>query len=436
MPSYPYIIDEFQLPLHARLQSEAPRSSSPPPELRQDADSITVSGKSFKLKFSRQSGQIVEAVSDGELLLTGGPVLNLTPLRLLPITVKSCEAYIVPGDDGHSGRACIAVKGSHGGIGVEYSLLIDGDGWMDVKYTVTQPPSAKQKYDEVGLMFIVPEGMNRLSWERKGLWSVYPKDHIGRNEGAAIKVRPGPLQQYREKPTWPWYHDMNDFHLLGKNQAGYGMTHDFRAAREYIYWEEIYRDGAPGRLRIESDGKTHAVRVADADPLVSWIFDDRHPSVRRSGEWQEYGDPKDIFGTELYSEEKGAFVECCFSGKHIAWIGARNNNMGKADVYIDGICAARGVDAFSSKKEHAQVLFRKTDLADKNHVIRIVVTGEKSSASLGAYVLVDAFSDEFTGSGLSVHINRDWSYGLGWGNYNRRTKTLKKGFTDTIRLKL
>jgi len=436
-PVYSYTVDSFKLPLTAHPGYAGKDGASvPTPELRNDGDRITVAGKSFSLIFSRQSGQIVEAVAGGERLLIGGPVLNLSPLQLPPLAVESCASCIEPQSAGKSAGAHITVKGSYGDIGIEYSLFITGDGYMDVEYTVTRPPSPKQKYDEVGIMFLVPQRVNRLSWERKGLWSVYPQDHIGRNRGIAVKVRPGSLLKYRDEPSWPWYQDMNDFHLLGKNQDGYGMTHDFRAAKEYIYWEEIYREGAPSRLRIESDGKTHAVRMAKVYPAADWLCDDRHASVHRSGKWNEFSDSNDISGTELYSNHKGSFVECSFSGTSVRWIGARNNNLGKADVYIDGVCVARGVDGYAPRKEYQQALFEKTGLADKEHVIRIVVTGEKAPASLNTYVLADAFSDVVTDDILGVHINKEWAYRLSWGNYDRHVKKLKNGFSDKVRLKL
>ncbi len=120
--------------------------------------------------------------------------------------------------------ARIAVSGAYGEIDFDYTLLVDGSGRMKGVYTITRPPSGKPAYDEVGITFFTPLDMDRIAWQREGLWSTYPENHIGRNRGIAVKVRVEPALTYRHKPTWPWYHDMEDFHLRGKDHQGYGTT--------------------------------------------------------------------------------------------------------------------------------------------------------------------------------------------------------------------
>ena len=46
-------------------------------------------------------------------------------------------------------------------------------------------------FREVGVAFDLVNQVDRLKWDRKGLWSVYPKDHIGRNEGEALRREEG-----------------------------------------------------------------------------------------------------------------------------------------------------------------------------------------------------------------------------------------------------
>ena len=39
--------------------------------------------------------------------------------------------------------------------------------------------------DEIGVYFIASPVMDTFQWRRKGQWTVYPDDHIGRCEGIA-----------------------------------------------------------------------------------------------------------------------------------------------------------------------------------------------------------------------------------------------------------
>jgi beta-galactosidase len=45
--------------------------------------------------------------------------------------------------------------------------------------------SPKADVQELGWIFEMPKAFDRFSWNRDGTWTVYPKDHIGRNEGTA-----------------------------------------------------------------------------------------------------------------------------------------------------------------------------------------------------------------------------------------------------------
>ena len=52
---------------------------------------------------------------------------------------------------------------------------------------------------EIGLGFSVPRDCEVLRWERRGDWSVYPEDHIGRTKGEAraIAAHPAEWEQFR-----------------------------------------------------------------------------------------------------------------------------------------------------------------------------------------------------------------------------------------------
>jgi len=96
---------------------------------------------------------------------------------------------------------------------------------------------------EVGIAVMAPREMDKLTWQRKGLWSAYPDNHIGRLEGEAKLYRNEVFQkvEFNAPHTWDWYLDeepegTNDFRsmkmnylsgsLLNKQNQGIGTISD------------------------------------------------------------------------------------------------------------------------------------------------------------------------------------------------------------------
>ena len=63
---------------------------------------------------------------------------------------------------------------------------------------------------------------------------------------------------------------------------------------------------------------------------------------------------------------------------------------GLADVYIDGARVAEGIDCYDKIRTGTR-LFSKSGLSSGVHTIKIVVTGEKNSASTGVALVHDYF---------------------------------------------
>jgi hypothetical protein len=148
---------------------------------------------------------------------------------------------------------------------------------MTIGYDIQGRPEGAS---ELGLSFVLPADTSSLSWKRIGLHSVYPEDHIGRNEGTALKVRPGAADGYRQRPGWAWASDMTDYFLFGKDHEGYDATRDFRGLKAAVVRAEAAFGGTAVRLRVEADG-TKAVRaevLADGrvrlNILDAWSYPD------------------------------------------------------------------------------------------------------------------------------------------------------------------
>jgi hypothetical protein len=68
----------------------------------------------------------------------------------------------------------------------------------------------------------------------------------------------------------------------------------------------------------------------------------------------------------------GEWCKFSFTGKGVKWIGGKNNDHGKADVYLDGKLDAT-VDTSSPSWRRQQELYVKTGLADGPHVLMVQI---------------------------------------------------------------
>ncbi len=432
-PSLKLLVDEFKLSLTDRVISRMATEGSSP-GLRQTAKEVVVAGKDFSIVFDKRAGSIKEGIYKGKKLLIGGPQLNLFGMALEGFKIGSVEA--VKNED----HVVVNIAGSHGSIGVAYAIRINGAGQVETTYTITNPPKEHGAYDEVGISYMLTDSIDTLQWDRKALWSVYPDDHIGRPKGKAVRYKGGKAEVYRQEPSWSWSMDMKDYLLWGKDHEGWQMTNDFRSAKHHIYSADIYESKTRRGIRVESDGDSHALRLQRIERHNSFVIDNTNPAVVHKGTWSAMKDGGNYFGTEQYSNHADDSIEYTFTGTAIAWITVRNHNCGIADVYLDGQLVADDIDLYATGKKHKQAVFSRTGMEDKEHTIRIVVTGKKNPESDNCYLVSDAFTDvidktDEVEKGVQVNINSQWAYNLGWGNYNRSSK-IESGFSDTVCVKL
>ena len=87
----------------------------------------------------------------------------------------------------------------------------------------------------------------------------------------------------------------------------------------------------------------------------------------------------------------GASASLTFSSTEVSWIGRTSAFSGKADVYIDGVVKASGVDQYSTSTQFQQTIYKATGLTNATHTIKIVRTGTKNSSSGGSGINLDAF---------------------------------------------
>lgn len=406
-------IDEFNLPVGIPIKS-FPSVQGPAPTVAEAASTITITGTNFSIVFDKTTGQITSGTYNDSTIIVGGPRINLAPVSLPAWTLSSISQSV------QGNQAVINIAGSYGTMGATFTVNIDGAGLVTTGYTITNPiPGAK----ETGVIYDVSGAIDKLSWDRKGLWSVYPSDDIGRNTGVANKTN-GNQDTYRVKPTWSWSQDEKNFFLYGSNDFGGRGTNDFRSQKEYIHFASAIMSGSDNRLRAESDG-TAAVRM---EINKHWI-DERDSAITYSGSWTNYNDPGDYSGTEKYSNVVGAYAQYTFTGTGVSFIGPKNNNLGTIDVYIDGTLNQSNIDLYAASKSHQQVLYNISGLSNGSHTIKVVVKS--------GYVVVDAFAPVGGASNsIAMMMNNQWGYNdLDWGNYTTSI-TIPSGYSNTVKMRL
>ena len=91
-----------------------------------------------------------------------------------------------------------------------------------------------------------------------------------------------------------------------------------------------------------------------------------------------------------YADLAGSWAEFSFYGTGIRWIGKKDNNQGKADVFIDGIFQST-IDTYSSISQLQTICYEKTGLNKASHTMRVVVRNDKNTSSSGYVIKWDAF---------------------------------------------
>ena len=271
-------VDSFELPLGERVR---PVFSSPsgPLALRSGGDRVTISGASFSLTLDALTGLIRGGRVNGQLVIEGGPFLDLgqgrpngwslakmevrEQLHSIVVVVSGESRYVEreertqPGQATGAGNAA-AAKGEMK-ANVRFELEVFGDGRIDLRYRLVG--KLEMKIAHLGMCFVLPAAVDRLMWHRQALWSVYPDDHIGRPSGTACRTSPRSGRISRAAPEWPWAEDMSEPSLDGYQLPANTSTNDFRSLKENVFWAGCFQGKTLEHLRVEAQGDM-AVRAS------------------------------------------------------------------------------------------------------------------------------------------------------------------------------
>ena len=255
-----YQVDEYKLEV-APEPFKLPALSASAPALEQDDEYIDVKGKDFELRFDKLAGQIMYMKYKGETIITGGPHLqflrsNLSIGEYWPSKVTAK----VEGSE-----AVISIDATYSPIAASFEIRIDGNGLMAVNYTIKDfPDPAPHKtrlpwqnadmggYTEIGIVFTLSKEVDRIEWDRRGLWSTYPDTHVGREKGVAHKI---------EADQTHWKNLNYDFGWMGGNMSQSTVSNDFRSSKEFIRTANVLLEGKTIGIQALSEEKD-AVRLS------------------------------------------------------------------------------------------------------------------------------------------------------------------------------
>jgi beta-galactosidase len=161
-----------------------------------------------------------------------------------------------------------------GGKGTQ-SYTFTSDGRLIVRYKIayTGDDTLPRQY---GLLLKLPVTFDRISWQRKGSFSWYPQEDIGRLEGTALlAAKPvNGVGEWATVPTNDWKQDANDLGSV-----------DFRSTKRFILKASLTDQQGDG-IVIHSDG-TQSVRSWLQDQYIQLLVAD----YNNNGSEPFYGSP-------------------------------------------------------------------------------------------------------------------------------------------------
>ncbi len=260
-----------------------------------------ISGEKFSCLISRQTGLIEEGRSGEKRLLAGGPYIHIRTLQRQPAWNRNAffetspeswrmdRIWIGQADSGGNGQGVeLRLSGAISGSGaaaakdrvrVDWRFLIEPDGAVILDFEAADLPEGEPA--EFGLSFDLTEPA-WVEWRKRGLWSTYPDDHIGRLLGRALLGNSAAVT-YRESPKGSWAMDVWDFFLFGVHppaDSSGPLSNDARSLKENILSYAVGFENGPQRLIVESRGDQAARLKAAGDGrmrlivLTDWNYPD------------------------------------------------------------------------------------------------------------------------------------------------------------------
>jgi len=212
--------------------------------LKNTLNTTEIEGNDFKLVFDHSTGLILRGEKNGQLLIEGGPFLNLGAYQLKDWCLDTLD-FLQDND-----RITVNVFGCYAEIQCEFKLTVYGDGIIDTQYRISNPPAYFDAvhnvsgYNECGIAYIVSEATEYMRWESDPYFSFYPEKHIGRRAGIAYKNPKTGCGTWENDTTNPSRHNP---------EYVSAATVDFSSAKWNVYYAQLHFSGQSEFLQFEGD---------------------------------------------------------------------------------------------------------------------------------------------------------------------------------------
>lgn len=241
--------------------------------VEETAGMMTIKGDGFEIPFSKETGLICNATSKGQVIIEKGPFLHLD-INLNHLTGaevrKSARKFLTSDSDWKKqsltytrkeGAVEVALSGFYQDVQTDILIRISPAGEMNVSYVVAGQPNGYLR--ETGLSFYLPERLDYLQWERKGMWSCYPEGAFAGNTGETSLYNPKQVR-YGENPAQPWSADTHNYYYwadAGTN-CDRPLTQMAKGMKENIYRYTLSATGGGAGLTVCSSDASLACRTS------------------------------------------------------------------------------------------------------------------------------------------------------------------------------
>ena len=241
--------------------------------VEETAGMMTIKGDGFEIPFSKETGLICNATSKGQVIIEKGPFLHLD-INLNHLTGaevrKSARKFLTSDSDWKKqsltytrkeGAVEVALSGFYQDVQTDILIRISPAGEMNVSYVVAGQPNGYLR--ETGLSFYLPERLDYLQWERKGMWSCYPEGAFAGNTGETSLYNPKQVR-YGENPAQSWLADTHNYYYwadAGTN-CDRPLTQMAKGMKENIYRYTLSATGGGAGLTVCSSDASLACRTS------------------------------------------------------------------------------------------------------------------------------------------------------------------------------
>lgn len=258
---------------HVRLADSEASPVNGVLQVEETAGMMTIKGDGFEIPFSKETGLICNATSKGQVIIEKGPFLHLD-INLNHLTGaevrKSARKFLTSDSDWKKqsltytrkeGAVEVALSGFYQDVQTDILIRISPAGEMNVSYVVAGQPNGYLR--ETGLSFYLPERLDYLQWERKGMWSCYPEGAFAGNTGETSLYNPKQVR-YGEIPAQPWSADTHNYYYWADAGANCDrpLTQMAKGMKENIYRYTLSAAGGGAGLTVCSSDASLACRTS------------------------------------------------------------------------------------------------------------------------------------------------------------------------------